>query len=134
MQAFTVKFDIIKNSVEVSFKERRNIREGISVNRDDYAEEVEKTFKSVEDALLELQNHKTEIKEGGGVYNIVEYYVQENKYDMDGELLENGDILEFSKMEISVVEQPTYNTVGVFDNFEDAIKKCNELEEGFLSF
>lgn len=134
MQAFTVKFDIVKNSVEVSFKERKSIREGISVSRDDYTEEVEKSFKNAEDALLELQNHKTEIKEGGGVYDVEEYYVQENKYDMDGELLENGDILQFSKMEISVVEQPTYNTVGVFDNFEDAIKKCNELEEGFLSF
>lgn len=129
-----MRFDIIKNNVEVSFKERKSIKEGITVNRDDYTEEVEKTFKSAEEALVELQNHKTEIKEGAGVYNIVEYYVQENKYDTDGELLESGDILQFSKMEISVVEQPTYKTVGVFDNFEDAIKKCDELDEGFLSF
>lgn len=137
------KYEIVKNNIEIGFKERKSIKQGITVSQDNYEEEIKGSYEKAEDALLELQNYKTEIRKTGNAYNVTEYYVQENKYDEEGELMEydeegnfieNGNILEFSKMEISVIEKPSYSVVGTFDNFEDAMKKNDEIEESFLEF
>ena len=38
------------------------------------------------------------------------------------------------EVHIEVIEKPSYNTVGTYDNFHDAEEKLYELEEGYLSF
>ena len=69
---------------------------------------------------------------------MVEHHYDEDgellEYDEDGNAVDNGCVLMFSKMKISVVEKPAYKTIGVYNNFADAIEKCNEIENGFLSF
>ena len=134
----TVNFEVRKNSIEISYKNRMEITEGCTVNQDDKESEIIKQFDKKDDALIELQNYKTEIKElsgGSGKYYLVtEYYVEENTYDEDGEWESGGDVWEFSKIQIEVTEKPSYDTFGTYNNFKDAEKKLDGLDDGFLSF
>lgn len=131
------KFELKESNVEIGYKNRREIVEGCSLDIDQNPRII-KAFDNKEDAIKELQNYKTNITELSGVigtyYDITEFYVEENIYDEDGEFISNEGIHEFSKIEIEVIEKPSYITVGTYDNFHDAEEKLYELEEGFLSF
>ena len=135
------KFELRKNSIEVSWKNRKTIKEGITTTQDDQYPEIVKSFDNLEDAKNELQKYKSNIRElSGGVgkyYLIEEYYIEENTYDKDGEWLEGGDIWEFSKIIIELVEKPSYDTLATFDNMEEAEEAYNDYEgenEVYLSF
>ena len=97
-----VKFELRKNNIEISYKNRTEIAEGCSLNQNDQDPEVIKSFEHKDDALLELQNYKTDIRElsgrAGKYYSVTEYYVEENTYDEDDEWESGGDIWEFSEM------------------------------------
>lgn len=95
----------------------------------------------MEEAKEELQKYKSSIRElsgGAGKYYLVEeYYVEENDYDEDGEWVNGGNALAFSKITIELVEKPEYNTLATFDNMEDAEIALNEYDgdaEVYLSF
>lgn len=131
------KFELKESNIEIGYKNRREIVEGCSL--DVYQNpRIIKTFDNKEDAIKELQNYKTNITKLSGVtgayYNVTEFYVEENIYDKNGEFISNEGIHEFSKIEIEVTEKPSYNTVGIYDNFHDAEEKLYELEDGCLSF
>ena len=135
------KFELRENSIEVSWKNRKTIKEGITTTQDDQSPEIIASFDSLEDAKNELQKYKSNIIElsgGAGKYYLVEeYYIEENIYDEDGEWLEGGDIWEFSKITIELVEKPSYETIATFDNMEDAEAAYNNYEgenEVYLSF
>ena len=135
------KFELRKNSIEVSWKNRKTIKEGITTTQDDQYPEIVKSFDNLEDAKNELQKYKSNIRElsgGAGKYYLIEeYYIEENTYDKDGEWLEGGDILEFSKIIIELVEKPSYDTLATFDNMEEAEEAYNDYEgenEVYLSF
>ena len=132
----TTKFEIIKNNIEISHKNRVNVKEGCSLEQDNQDPKIIKSFVNKDDALLELQNYTTEITELSGAftyYNVTEYYVEENVYDEDNEWLSGGDVWGFSKIQIEVNEKSSYETVGVQDNLIDVKGKLHELDEGFLS-
>ena len=134
-----MKFELKECTREIKYKERFEIAAGCTANQDDCESKLIKSFDSKEDALEELKNYKTEINSfssnTGTRYNVTEYYVEENEYDEDGDWVAGGDVWEFSKMEIEVVEKPSYNTIATFDNFEDAEKAMNDCEEEcYLSF
>lgn len=87
----------------------------------------------MDEAKKELSKLKTRITELSGpteiYYLIEEYYIEEDT--------ENGDIVEFSKIQIEVIEKPSYNTLGSYDNFKDAEDALNEYDgfgEVYLSF
>ena len=135
------KFELRKNSIEVSWKNRKTIKEGITTTQDDQYPEIVKSFDNLEDAKNELQKYKSNIRElsgGAGKYYLIEeYYIEENTYDKDGEWLEGGDIWEFSKIIIELVEKPSYDTLATFDNMEEAEEAYNDYEgenEVYLSF
>lgn len=95
----------------------------------------------MEDAKNELLNYKSNIRELSGNYGkyylVEEYYIEENIYDEDGELLEGEGIWEFSKINIELVEKPSYNTLAIFDNMEAAENACNNYQgdnDVYLSF
>ena len=135
------KIELRKNSIEVSWKNRKTIKEGITTTQDDQYPEIVKSFDNLEDAKNELQKYKSNIRKlsgGAGKYYLIEeYYIEENTYDKDGEWLEGGDIWEFSKIIIELVEKPSYDTLATFDNMEEAEEAYNDYEgenEVYLSF
>lgn len=135
------KFEIRKDSIEVTWKNRKEIKEGVVLTSDNQEPEIIASFDNSEDAENELQKYKSSIRElsgGNGKYYLVEeYYIEENTYDEDGEWVEGGDVWEFSKITIELVEKPSYETLAVFDNMEDAERAYNNYKgdnEVYLSF
>lgn len=135
------KIEIRKNSIEVSWEKRKTIKQGITLTSDDQFPEIVASFDNLEDAKNELLNYKSNIRELSGNYGkyylVEEYYIEENIYDEDGELLEGEGIWEFSKINIELVEKPSYNTLAIFDNMEAAENACNNYQgdnDVYLSF
>lgn len=137
-----VKYELKKDSIEVKYKDRKEIKPGVVLTSDNQEPELIKAFDSKEEALEELRKYKSSITEhayNGTLYVVEEYYVEENTYDDEDEdeWISGGDIWEFSKMEIELVEKPSYNTLAVFDNMADAERAENDYEgenEVYLSF
>lgn len=137
-----VKYELKKGSIEVRYKDRKEIKQGVVLTSDNQEPELIKAFNNKEDALEELRKYKSSITEhtyNGTLYVVEEYYVEENVYDDEDEekWLSGGDVWEFSKMEIELVEKPSYNTLAVFDNMADAEKAMDNYEgenEVYLGF
>lgn len=96
------KYELRKNTREISYKERNEITEGCTLNQMDQEPEIIESFDSKEEALKKLENKESEICQlsggAGAYYSVTEYYVEENEYDEDGEWVEGGDVYGFSKM------------------------------------
>lgn len=138
-----VKYELRKRSVEILYKNRNDIVEGVTSAYDECDSELVKTFDELElnAAKNELNEYKTNIRElcgnVGTYYLVEEYYIEENGYNEDGELVTGGDIVEFSKINIELIEKPSYKVLRAFDNMEDAENAYNEYDgnyEVFLSF
>lgn len=121
-------FEIVRNRRELNYKKRNEIKTGCTLDQDCMSPEIVKSFKSKEDALRELKNYKSDVSKSGGLFIVEEYYIEENTYDEDGERIEGGDIIEFSELEIEVIEKPTYEVIKIVDNYADAEKTYNEYE------
>lgn len=122
------KFELKKSTVEVSFANRAEIKEGCT---NDQEAELIKPFDNEEEALKALESYESEIRElrgtAGIYYAVTEYYVEENTYIND-EWINGGDVLEFSEMVISLVEKPSYETIKTFDNMADAERAYNDYD------
>ena len=96
------KFELRKNNVEISYKNRSEIMEGCTLNQDNQDPIIIKSFDNKDDALFELQNYTTDVRKlsggAGSYYSITEYYIEENTYNENGEWIEGGDVLEFSEI------------------------------------
>lgn len=79
-------------------------------------------FKKLEEAEEELKKYKTEISESGSMFSVTEYMIRENEYDEDGEWISGGDVWDFSKMEIGVVDRETLELIGTATSYEEAEK------------
>lgn len=135
------KFEIRKDSVEVSWKNRKTIRKGMVIDSDNQNPELINSYDTLEEASKAIKNYNTTIRElsgGAGKYYLLEeYYIEENVYDEEGEFLRCDGIWEFSKIIIELVEKPSYNTLATFDNMEDAEEAYNDYDgenEVYLSF
>lgn len=114
------KYELFKFNNEINWKNRYGILPGCSIdlNVSQDPEKIEE-FQTKEEALEALKKYSTSVGEGSGFFSITEYYVSEIEYDDDGDFL-NEDILEYSKMNIDVIEKPSYNVLASFDNYKDA--------------
>lgn len=132
------KYEIIKRPMTFDYKERKQIKESCTAFCEN--EELVKSFDTLDEAIKEFGKYKTEISTRSGshgtMYEVTEYVVQENTYDDDGEFENYGDILEVSKMAIGLIELPSYETIGTFDNLEDAEEAYNNYDgdEAKISF
>lgn len=138
-----VKYELRKKSVEILYKDRNDIVEGVTSTFDECDSELITTFGEFDlnEAKNKLSEYKTNIRElsgnAGTYYLVEEYYIEENEYDEDDEWVTGGDIVEFSKINIELVEKPSYEVLGKFDNIEEAENAYNEYDgnyEIFLSF
>lgn len=135
------KYEVKKDSIEVSYKNRKQIKQGVVLSVNDSNPEVIFSCEELEDARRKLKDCKSSIVElssGVGKYYLVEeFYIEENIYDEDGDWVESGDILEFSKISIELVEKPSYETIAIFDNMADAEDAKDNYDgdgEVYLSF
>ena len=135
------KFEIRKDSVELSWKNRKTIREGMVIDSDNQNPELVNSYDTLEEASKAIKNYNTTIRElSGGAekyYLVEEYYIEENVYDEDGEFERCDGIWEFSKIIIELVEKPSYNTLATFDNMEEAEEAYNDYDgenEVYISF
>lgn len=120
------KFEIVKTTAEISWKERDEIKEGCTM----YDVEPEKiaSFVTKEESEKELKKYKTDVCTSGSLFTVEEFSIQENEYDEDGEWIGGGDIWEFTPMEIFVVDKETRETIAKVDNYEDAEQAAEEYE------
>lgn len=99
-----------------------------------------KSFDTLDEAKLEFKKYKTEVHTYSGdcgiTYVVTEYAIQENLYDEDGEFEAFCDTCEVSEMKIELVEVPSYETIGTYDNLEDAEEAHNNFDggEALISF
>lgn len=121
------KFEIVMRRAEISWKNRKSIKEGCTT---DGEPELIKSFDTLEEAKEELRKFQTSIRKlsNGSLsyFEIEEYMVEENDYDEDGEWESGGDIWEITKMHIEVNEKPSYVTVATFDNYTEAENYINK--------
>ena len=119
-----IKYEIIKAQKEIAYKNRMSIKQGCTL--DDW--QTINSFGTFEDAKIAFEGLK--LKSGiwynGNVYLVIEYAIQCNEYDADGDFIAGGDILEISEMKIDVVNSETFETMASFDNMIDAENFYND--------
>lgn len=123
------KYEVIENVCEVAYKDRYSIKRGVTADQDDQpGKTVVKSFDTKEEALAELKKLNSDVTRRSGYFDIVEYYVEENDYDEEGEWISGGDIWEFSPFRIGVTDSEKLETIAVFDDYKDAEKFYENLE------
>lgn len=111
------RFEIVKRTAEVKWKDRFNIVPGCT----EYDEEPEVigTFNNLEAAVKALYQYKTEINElsanTGTMYQVIEYVVREVCGD-------DIEIWGVSEMDIVVQNSETYEDVVMVHSYADAEK------------
>lgn len=89
-----IKFEIIKNAMDSS----KNYYEGITLDAVDQLHETEASFNTEEEALEALKEYESTFVYGRPKNDIVEYFIEVNEYNKDGEWIAGGDIVAFTKL------------------------------------
>lgn len=123
------KYELIENGCKVNYKDRYTIKRGVTADQDDQpGKRVVKSFDTKEEAMEALRRYKSDVNVHSSYFDVVEYYIEENDYDEDGEWISGGDIWEFSPFQIEVTDREKLETIAVFDNYKDAEKFYNSLD------
>ena len=114
------RYEIIKAQKEIAYKNRMSIKQGCTL--DDCGGQIVNSFENLEDANVAFKGLKlkSDIWYNGNVYLVIEYAIQCNEYDADGDFITGGDILGISTMKIDAVNSETLETMASFDNMADA--------------
>ena len=113
------RYELKKNSREIRYTDRLEIKPGCTTEQDDQDPELIASFESKDKALDEMKKYKSSVSKSGRLFEVVEYYVEENQYGEGGEFVSGGDIWNFSAMEISVANE-SYDVIATFSNMADA--------------
>lgn len=116
------RYEIIKSQKEITYKNRKSIKQGCTFDGcgvqiiSNFA-----SFGSLKNAKAAFKTLKSDIWwHNGNIYLIIEYALQCNEYDTNGDFIASGDILEISEIKIDVVNSETFETMASFDNMVDA--------------
>ena len=114
------RYEIIKAQKEITYKNRKSIKQGCTL--DDCYMQTINSFGTFEDAKIAFKGLKlkSDIWYNGNVYLVIEYALQCNEYNVNGDFIASGDILEISEMKIDVVNSETFETMASFNNMVDA--------------
>lgn len=122
-------YNLMKDSVEIDYKRRAQIAEGVAVDSECGAEIV-KTFATETEALKALNEYSTEVRElsssAGAYYLVTEYYIEEAIYDDEGEWIDGGDVIAHTPLKVAVYDDETDEVIGTFNNYRDAERAANE--------
>lgn len=89
----SVKYEIKKNDCQVR-KESETL-EGCTLQQRDQMPEVLESYDILDEAREALKKYKGSveyIKDIVSFFQIVEYYIEQNEYDEDGEWVSGGDV------------------------------------------
>lgn len=96
------QYELKENTREIKYADRKEIQEGCTLNQDFCEPTVVKSFLDKKEALDALKEYETSISEvhagRNSYFKVVEYYVEENVYDSEGEWIGGGDVWGFSHM------------------------------------
>lgn len=127
-----VKFEIKKDNIEIKYKDRDQIKPGCTLDNMNSDPEILGTYETKEEAIEALRKYKTEISEfsysAGRMFDVTEYYVEENVYDDNGEPESCNGVWEESKMEIFLKNEDR-EIIDTFDNYADAEAAYNEYDD-----
>lgn len=127
-----VKFEIKKDNIEIKYKDRDQIKPGCTLDNMNSDPEILGTYETKEEAIEALRKYKTEISEFscsvGRMFDVTEYYVEENVYDDNGEPESCNGVWEESKMEIFLKNEDR-EIIDTFDNYADAEAAYNECDD-----
>ena len=117
------KYDIYRRSTQINWKNRMDIAPWCTFKNLDTEPEKIAEFDSLEAAREELKKYNTEVYTYDGVigkiYEVIEYAIQENDYNEDGEIEEYGDAWDVSTLTINI-EDEEYNIVNICNSYKEA--------------
>lgn len=113
------QYELRKYSIEIPHRNRFEIAELVTESQFEQDSELIATFATEEKAIAELKQHISHVRDHGNLYVIDEYKVEWAEYDEDGEWID-GDVIDYSGMLISVVEDETNKKLATFNNYKDA--------------
>lgn len=123
------KYELIKRHGIFKYSDRLEITAGCTGGDPDL--EVIGTYDSKEEALAALKKYKSQIWteetfSSGTEYHVVEWSVEENEYDEDGEFESYVGTWDWSEMQIEVTVIPSYDTIGTYSTMRDAEEASND--------
>lgn len=108
-ESFITKFELKKATREIPYKNKKEIVEGCTTNYDgDIWPVVINSFDTKDEALEELKKYKSEAEYFSAAvsyYDITEYYVEEIKYDENGEFVDSEGIWAFAENNFSSLNE-----------------------------
>lgn len=126
-----IKFEIKKDNIEIAYKDRMDIKPGCTLDNMNSDPKIIESFDTKQAAIEALKKYNTDISTfssaNGTMFDITEYYIEENEYYEDGDMICNG-VWEESKMKIALVDEDG-NIIKVFDNYSDAEEAYNEYDD-----
>lgn len=126
------RFEIKKDNMEIRYRDRNQIKPGCTLDNMNSDPKVIEVYDNKEDALNALRKYKTEISEfsfpTGRMFDVTEYYVEENTYDDDGEPESCNGVWEESKMEILLKDEDG-KVIDTFNNYADAEAAYNACDD-----
>ena len=129
-----IKYDVIKRSKEFRYEDRSEIVTGCTVT--DPEPEIVESFDTLVDAMAFYFSPVNDIKTSvskyrsntGTVYVVVEYVIQENEYDSDGNNITKY-IKDWYTTQMNIfVKDEKYDEVAIFFAYKDAEKFINHDE------
>ena len=129
-----IKYEVIKRSKEFRYEDRSEIVTGCTVT--DPEPEIVESFDTLVDAMAFYFSPVNDIKTSvskyrsntGTVYVVVEYVIQENEYDSDGNNITKY-IKDWYTTQMNIfVKDEKYDEVAIFFAYKDAEKFINHDE------
>lgn len=129
-----IKYEVIKRSKEFRYEDRSEIVTGCTVI--DPEPEIVESFDTLVDAMAFYFSPVNDIKTSvskyrsntGTVYVVVEYVIQENEYDSDGNNITKY-IKDWYTTQMNIfVKDEKYDEVAIFFAYKDAEKFINHDE------
>jgi hypothetical protein len=104
-----VKYEIVKNIAEFTYRNRKKIHTGCTVEQSDQTPEILESFDSLQEARQALNKYKSRVDKVdgyvGAFFLVEEIYLQENEYDEESEWINGGGIWNFaSELNIDEIE------------------------------
>ncbi len=62
--------------------------------------------------------------------------IEENEYNEEGDPITSFGVWEFSRIEIQLIDRETYDTIDIFDNYNDAEESYNNYDgnDAYISY
>lgn len=98
----STKYEIRRNDCQV--RKESETEEGCTLQQRDQEPEIMKSYDTLAEAKEALKKYKGSveyIRDTVSFFQVVEYYIEQNEYDEDGEWVSGGDVWDFAPRDIN---------------------------------